>query len=209
MRPGDEYIHCLGINDEAWRLIRDTGGQVSICAPIDMTMGHGMPTIQDALDHGFRLSLSSDHGVTIAQDMFSIARTTFALQRLMILQRAAKGEQNLPRLLTCRDMLEFATVDGARCANLEDRSGTLAPGKSADIVMLKADGFDVWPLNNAPGTVVNLMNPSHVENVFIAGKVRKWRGALVGIDIPTVMRRIANARDALLARTVFPRNLLG
>jgi 5-methylthioadenosine/S-adenosylhomocysteine deaminase len=209
MRPGDEYIHCLGINDEAWRLIRDTGGRVSICAPIDMTMGHGMPAIQDALDHGFRLSLSSDHGVTIAQDMFSIARTTFALQRLMILQRAAKGEQNLPRLLTCRDMLEFATVDGARCANLEDRSGTLAPGKSADIVMLKADGFDVWPLNNAPGTVVNLMNPSHVENVFIAGKVRKWRGALVGIDIPTVMRRIANARDALLARTVFPRNLLG
>ena len=64
LRPGDEYIHCLGINDAAWRLIKDTGGHVSICAPIDMAMGHGLPAIQEALDHGFRPSLSSDHGVT-------------------------------------------------------------------------------------------------------------------------------------------------
>src|SRR5947208_2298484 len=40
LRPGDEYIHCLGIDDAAWRLIKDSGGHVSICAPIDMAMGH-------------------------------------------------------------------------------------------------------------------------------------------------------------------------
>jgi 5-methylthioadenosine/S-adenosylhomocysteine deaminase len=48
LRPGDEYIHCLGINDAAWHLIKDSGGQVSICAPIDMAMGHGLPAIQEA-----------------------------------------------------------------------------------------------------------------------------------------------------------------
>ena len=209
LRPGDEFIHCLGINDEAWRLIRDSGGHVSLCAPIDMAMGHGMPAIQPALDHGLRFSLSSDHGVTIAQDMFSIMRTTFALQRLMVLQRAERGEQNLPPLLTCRDMLELATLQGARCANLESRTGTLTPGKDADIVMLKADGPDVWPVNNAAGTVVNLMNPGHVEAVFIAGKVKKWRGNLIGIDMAMVKRQVAQARDSLFARTRFTRNLLG
>ena len=61
-------------------------------------------------------------------------RTTFMLQRLLILQRARNGEQNLPALLTCRDMLEFATIDGARCANLDNKIGTLTPGKDADIV---------------------------------------------------------------------------
>ncbi len=209
LRPGDEYIHCLGIDDEAWRMIKDTGGHVSLCAPIDMTMGHGMPVIQDALDHGLRFSLSSDHGVTIAQDMFSIMRTTFALQRLMVLQRASHGEQNLPPLLTCRDMLEFATLQGARCANLDGRIGTLTPGKDADILMLKADDLQVWPVNNAAGTVTNLMNPGHIEAVFIAGRVRKWRGSLVDVDTAAITRMAAQARDSLLARTGFRQNILG
>src|SRR5262249_57669920 len=70
LRPGDEYIHCLGINDAAWRLIKESGGQVSICAPIDMAMGHGFPAVQDAPDHGFRPSLSSPHGGTNAPHLF-------------------------------------------------------------------------------------------------------------------------------------------
>jgi cytosine/adenosine deaminase-related metal-dependent hydrolase len=209
LRPGDEYIHCLGIDDEGWRLIKDTGGRVSLCAPIDMTMGHGTPAIQEALDHGFRPSLSSDHGVTITQDFFTLMRTTSTFQRLQVLQRGRKGEQNLPALLTCRDMLEFATIEGARCANIDSKVGTLAPGKDADIVMLRADRLDVWPLNNAAGAVVNLMNPRHVEAVFIAGKVKKWRGNLVGIDMARVLRLIQESRDGVMRRANYQVNLLG
>jgi 5-methylthioadenosine/S-adenosylhomocysteine deaminase len=209
LRPGDEYIHCIGINDAAWRLLKETGANVSICAPIDMAMGHGMPTIQEALDYGFRPSLSSDHGVTIAQDFFTVMRTTFMLQRLLILQRARNGEQNLPALLTCRDMLEFATMAGARCANLDNKIGTLTPGKDADVVLLACDRLDVWPLNNAPGVVVNLMNPGHVDTVLIAGKVKKWRGHLVGIDPVHVRHLVAKAREAVFRRAGFSPNLLG
>ena len=83
--------------------------------PIEMAMGHGMPPIQEALDHGIRPSLSSDVDVTMAQDPFTVMRACFTLQRLNVLQRARRGEQNLPPLLTTREVLEFATVDGARC----------------------------------------------------------------------------------------------
>jgi cytosine/adenosine deaminase-related metal-dependent hydrolase len=125
------------------------------------------------------------------------------------LQRNRKGEQNLPPLLTCRDMLEFATIEGARCANIDSKVGTLTPGKDADIVMLRADRLDVWPLNNAAGAVVNLMNPRHVEAVFIAGKVKKWRGNLVGIDMARVLRLIQESRDGVLRRANYQLNLLG
>jgi cytosine/adenosine deaminase-related metal-dependent hydrolase len=209
LRPGDEYIHCTHLNDAAWRLIKDSGGRISHSPPLEMAMAHGMPSIQDALDHGMRSSLSSDHSATVAQDMFGMMRTVFNLQRLFILQRKRNGEQNLPPLLTAREVLEFATIEGARCADLESKVGTLTPGKDADIVMLRADRFDVWPLNNAPGTVVNLMNPSHVENVFIAGKVKKWRGNLVGIDVARVMRQAQEARAAVMRRANFSVNLLG
>ena len=209
LRPGDEYVHCLHLTDAAWRLIKDSDGRVSLSTAIEMTMGHGTPAVQDALDHGVRPSLSSDHGVTLGQDLFTAMRATFTLQRLMVLQRGRNGEQNLPPLLTCRDVLAFATIEGARCAGLEEKAGTLTPGKEADIVILAADRIDVWPLNNAPGAVVNLMNPGHVETVFIAGKVRKWRGNLVGVDEARIRRLVQEARDAVVRRAGFQLNVLG
>jgi cytosine/adenosine deaminase-related metal-dependent hydrolase len=209
LRPGDEYIHCTHLSDAAWRLLKDTGAQISIATPIEMAMGHGMPPIQEALDHGIRPSLSSDVDATMAQDPFTLMRSAFTLQRLLLLQRARNGEQNLPPLLTCRDVLEFATIEGARCAGLESKVGTLTPGKEADIVMLAADRLNVWPLNNVPGAVVNVMNPGHVDTVFIAGKVRKWRGNLVGVDVPRVLHLVEEARDAVVRRAGFRINLLG
>jgi 5-methylthioadenosine/S-adenosylhomocysteine deaminase len=209
LRPGDEYIHCLGLNDAAWRLIKDTGGHVSLCTQIDMAMGHGTPAIQEALDHGIRPSLSSDHGVEITQDFFTVMRSTFTFQRNQLFQRARNGEQNLPPLLSCRDLLEFATIEGARCANLESKVGTLSPGKEADIQLLTADRLNIWPLNNAPGVVVNQMNPGNVDAVFIAGKVKKWRGTLVGVDVPRVLRLVQDARDAVMRRAGYAMNLLG
>jgi cytosine/adenosine deaminase-related metal-dependent hydrolase len=209
LRPGDEYIHCLGLNDAAWRLIKDTGGHVSLCTQIDMAMGHGTPTIQDALDHGIRPSLSSDHGVEITQDFFTVMRSTFTFQRNQLFQRARNGEQNLPPLLTCRDLLEFATIEGARCANLDSKVGTLTPGKEADLLLLTTDRLNIWPLNNAAGVVVNQMNPGNVDAVFIAGKVKKWRGNLVGVDLPRVRRLVQDARDAVMRRAGFAVNLLG
>jgi 5-methylthioadenosine/S-adenosylhomocysteine deaminase len=209
LRPGDEYIHCLHLTDAAWRLIKDSGGRVSLSTAIEMTMGHGTPAVQDALDHGVRPSLSSDHGVTLGQDLFTAMRSTFTLQRLMLLRRGRNGEQNLPPLVACRDVLEFATIEGARCASLDGKVGTLTPGKEADIVMLAADRIDVWPLNNAPGAVVNLMNPGHVDTVFIAGKVKKWRGNLVDVDAPRVLRLVQEARDAVTRRAGFQLKVLG
>jgi len=209
LRPGDEFIHCTHLNDEAWRLIKDSGSRTSHSPPLEMAMAHGMPSIQDALDHGLRPSLSSDHAATVGQDMFGMMRTVFNLQRLFILQRRRNGEQNPPPLLTCRDVLEFATIEGARCADLDSKVGTLTPGKDADIVMLQTDRINVWPLNNAPSAVVNIMNPGHVDTVFIRGKIRKWRGNLVGIDASRIMRLVEEARDAVFRRSGFSLNLVG
>jgi 5-methylthioadenosine/S-adenosylhomocysteine deaminase len=209
LRPGDEFIHCTHLNEAAWQLIKQSGGFTSHSPHVEMAMAHGMPSIQDALDHGLRPSLSCDHAATVGQDMFGMMRTTFYLQRLFVLQRRRNGEQNTPPLLTCRDVLEFATLAGARCAALDGKIGTLTPGKAADIVLLAADRLNVWPLNNAPSAVANIMNPGHVEAVFVAGKVKKWRGRLVGVDAARMRRLTGQARDAVLERAGFKIDLVG
>src|SRR5262249_55028186 len=114
---------------DTWRLIKDSGGHVSLSPPIEMTMGHGTPGIQDALDNGVRPHLSSDHPGTPSSDFFTLMRLTPLAQRHFVLPNGGNGEQNLPPLLTCREVLEFATIEGARCANLDGKVGTLSPGK--------------------------------------------------------------------------------
>ena len=89
------------------------------------------------------------------------------------------------------------------------RSARSRPARRPTCSCCKADNIDVWPLNNAYGAVVNLMGPSHVEAVFIAGKVKKWRGNLVGVDMPRVLRSMQEARDGVLRRANFPMDLFG
>lgn len=210
MGADNEYIHCTRSGNETlWKAIADTGGKVSIAPAIEMQMRHGMPPIQTALDHGIRPSLSVDVECNMTADMFSIMRTAYTLQRALINQRALAGEQNLPTLVTCRDVIEFATVSGARVAHLDSKVGTLTPGKEADIIMLATDRINTFPLNNVPGTIVTLMDTSNVENVFVAGKVVKWQGKLVRMDLNRLRRDIEKSRDGLLARTKQRRNFFG
>jgi cytosine/adenosine deaminase-related metal-dependent hydrolase len=210
MGPDNEYIHCTRSGNETlWKAIADTGGKVSIAPAIEMQMRHGLPPFQAALDHGIRPSLSVDVECNMTADMFSIMRAAYTLQRALVNQRALAGEQNLPPLVTCRDVIEFATVAGARAAHLDSKIGTLTPGKEADIILLATERINTFPLNNVPGTVVTLMDTSNVEHVFIAGQVAKWQGRLVGVDLNRLRREIEKSRDGLLARTNQARNLFG
>ena len=197
--PDIELIHCTMLNDEAWRVVADTGVNVSIATPIEMAMGIGVPPIQTALDRGIAPGLSSDVDTTLSQDFFGVMRSTLTLQRMNAFGAEDAGG-DVPELMTSRDVLELATIGGARCAGLDHRVGSISPGKDADLVLLRTDRLGVWPVNNAVGTVVNLMDPSNVDTVMVAGTVVKWQGALVGVDEAKIRREAAQARDQVLAR---------
>lgn len=208
LKDGDVFVHCTHLSKDAWRVIRDTGGRTSHSPVVEMAMGHGYPAIQDALDAGVKPSLGCDHAATVGMDMFGMMRTAFNLQRLAIQQRQRNGEKETQPLLTCREVLEFATLQGARCAGLDHKIGSLTPGKEADFVMLRSDDLSIWPLNNACAAVVNLMSAGNIEGVFVAGKPRKWKGELVGVDRQKVLRSVAQSRTDVLRKANFKMDLL-
>ena len=195
MGPDVEFIHASRISEASWQAIAQSGASVSIAAPIEMTMRHGMPPLQDALNHGIQPSLSTDVECTMTADFFTQMRTVFTLQRALINERAINGETNLPALLTCRDVIRFATVEGARVARLSNKVGSLTPGKEADIILLRADAINVAPLNNVPGAVVTMMERSNVDTVIVAGKIRKWRGSLVDVNWTQLRNTLEASRD--------------
>jgi len=195
--PDLEFIHATGISPASWQALADSGAGVSIAAPIEMTMRHGMPPIQAALDLGIQPALSTDVECTMTADFFTQLRSVFTLQRAPINERALAGEANLPELLTSRDVIRFATVEGARVAQLSSKVGSLTPGKEADIILLRTDALNVAPLNNVPGAVVTLMDRSNVDTVIVAGRIRKWRGRVVDLDLRRLRSSLEASRDYL------------
>jgi cytosine/adenosine deaminase-related metal-dependent hydrolase len=122
-------------------------------------------------------------------------RTVFSLQKNEVWARRLAGDKNPPKFMTVREVLEFATVEGARANGLARKVGTLTPGKEADIIMLRTDRLNVMPMNNAVGAVVTSMGPQNVDTVLIAGKVMKRNGQLVGVDWARISRLGREAQE--------------
>jgi len=195
------YIHCATLTAAALRLIADTGGTVSIAAPIEMMMGHGYPPFDRLADLGIRPSLSVDAETNIGADMFTQMRAAFAVSRLEAHDRVRNGRP--AQMCSTRDILGFATVQGARACALEAKIGTITPGKEADFVLLNLDTVNVMPVNNVIGAIVLAADTSNVDSVFVAGTAVKRNGALLA-DVDRVRRLAQSARDRLYAARVAP-----
>jgi cytosine/adenosine deaminase-related metal-dependent hydrolase len=114
---------------------------------------------------------------------------------------------NLPPPLTTRDVLRYATMNGAKALRLDGKVGSLTPGKEADIILLDATRINVVPLNQVPGAVVSLMDRTNVETVIVAGKIRKWKGQLLNVDLPALRQQIEASRDYIFQAAGVPQNL--
>jgi hypothetical protein len=104
---------------------------------------------------------------------------------------------SLPPLLNARDVLRFATINGAKHLRLDSKTGSLKIGKEADIIILDGNHLNVFPMNNVPGAVVTMMERSNVETVIVAGKIRKWNGRLLDVDLDRLRTQLAASRDFL------------
>jgi cytosine/adenosine deaminase-related metal-dependent hydrolase/ribose/xylose/arabinose/galactoside ABC-type transport system permease subunit len=194
--PDTTYIHCTTLSDAEIQMIVDTGGTVSLASPVEMMMGHGMPPIQKFLDRGRPPSLSVDVETNVPNDMFNQMRSVFALQRALA---ATDGRPPV----SPRQVLEWATIEGARANGLDAKIGTLTPGKQADLILLRTDRVNVTPLGDPATAVVAGMDTGNVDSVLIAGRVLKRDGRLLHVDWPAVMAAAAAARDHVVAKSGF------
>lgn len=105
--------------------------------------------------------------------------------------------------VSTRDVLGYATIEGARANGLDSKVGTLTPGKQADLIMLRTDRLNVTPLNDPMTAVVKGMDTSNVDTVVIAGHVMKKGGKLVHVDWPAVRRMAEESRDYVVEKSGF------
>lgn len=208
--PDNIFNHITALPVDVLAILRTRGVRVNVCPRSDAQYGigdGGMGSFQAAVDAGLTPAFSIDNETSYGGDMFGEMRTEFFLQRAMTQQQRFKGETTAPSALTVRQALEAATLGGARCAGLENVTGSLSPGKSADLIAVRANDLNLFPLNNAYGAIVHGAERANIDMVMIAGKIRKKGGSVVGLDEAKLRAMVTASRDFLMNAVGYTPNL--
>ena len=194
------FNHCTRVPLETWKLLADTGVNITVNPRSDALFGFDDETFayQIAIDHGLTPALGIDLDTAFGSDMFGEMHALFGQQRSAMRYRRFRGEADVPAPISVEAVLRAATVNGARAAGLEEQIGTLTPGKQADIIMVRTSSVAVFPVGNAIGTIVQAVERADVDTVMVAGTLRKRAGQLVDVDQNKLNAEITASRDYLI-----------
>lgn len=195
-------VHGNYIDDAQLKLIVDSGASFTVTSMIELHVHPADPVTGRIRALGAMPSLGVDSIPAANSDMFNEMRFAMVYQRA--LEHRANYAQGLPPLtqlpVQSRAALEWATIGGARAMRLEHRIGSLTPGKKADLILLNASDFNLFPVHDPVGTIVQQGCAHSVDTVIVDGQVLK-RGGVLGYD-PAMLRRKAGELEASAARII-------
>jgi 5-methylthioadenosine/S-adenosylhomocysteine deaminase len=192
-------LHHVRFDDRDLDAIASSGASVSVAPSSEMAGGLGSPPIQQLIDRDIRPGLGVGDEQLAPGDLFAQMRAAISLQHATVFDRKLAGKAGLPRLMSTREVIRYATVDGARVAGLAGTTGSLEPGMQADVIVLRTDRPNVFPINDPIGAVVWGMDTSNLDWVLVAGRI-VMRDGLLQADVgharglaTTAQRRVAGA----------------
>jgi 5-methylthioadenosine/S-adenosylhomocysteine deaminase len=192
LTPDTQLIHALYTTEAERAAVRDSGASVSISPWSELLIGYGVTPVPEMESSGMLLTLSVDTMSLVGSaDLWSVLRLTTGLYRGI-------AEQEL--IVGTRRILEMATIDAARSLGLGDVTGSLTPGKRADLILVREHDIATAPVTDVTNTLALATGAENVDTVIVDGRVRKYRGDLVDVDEAKVVRATEKALTALLAR---------
>ncbi|OYW32827.1 MAG: hypothetical protein B7Z41_07195 [Rhizobiales bacterium 12-66-7] len=208
--PDQIFNHCTSLPEATWRAFAERDVRVTVDPRSDAqyALADGVFAWQQAVDHGMRPGIGTDLETAYGGDMPTELRVAFALQRATAQSRRYAGDEAAPAPVRVEDLLRAAAIDGARCAGLDHRTGSLTPGKQADLILVRTDGISLLGTNNAAGAIVHGADRSNISDVMVAGRFRKRDGQMVDLNLEGLRRRVEASQDHLLSSVGHVRNPL-
>lgn len=183
--PQINIVHGHALSDAQLKRFCDLGMSFSAAAENEMSQGHGHPITGRLRALGHAPSLGVDLESVISGDMLTQARVALGMQRTLdnAAYREAHGTIPPTSTVSTREALQWATVEGARMLGMLDRIGTLAAGKQADLVVIRADDLNMQPVHDAVSAVVMQASLANIDSVMVAGQWKKRGGRLLDVDL--------------------------
>jgi 5-methylthioadenosine/S-adenosylhomocysteine deaminase len=197
--PDITCVHAVAreATDEELQMLGDHGVTLSTSSATEMMSGHGFPSVQRWLRYGLRPSLSVDNETRMPADLFAQMRALIISDHQLEADRARR-EGGRPVLVPVRDVLEFATIEGAHTVGLDHKVGTLSVGKRADVILVDLDDLSLIPATDPVATLVLRAQPANVSWALVDGKVRKRDGKLVDVDLSRIRGLVADSHRYIM-----------
>lgn len=199
MRPGTVYVHAATLSEDSYQRIAATGGSVSVSTESEQSCGQGYPPSWILRKHQIPVSLSMDTSVWWSADLFSAMRATLSADRSREhLEAHAHGETVTHHHLRAEQVVEWATMGGARALGLDHLIGSLEVGKKADVVLVKNDASPVmFPLLNPYGHLAFQASRGDVHTVIVNGRLLKHDHQLLNTNLPALRHTLEATIDHL------------
>lgn len=190
--PDVQLVHGIYATAADRDLMASTGTTLSVSPASELLFGWGAPQIVEMLDAGVGLSLSIDNTMLVGHaDPFTGMRLALSLAAVRLGAELA---------FSPRRVLELATIDGARDLGLDDRIGSLTPGRRADLILIRAGDVNTATSLDPVSTVVRSAQPSNVDSVMVDGRILKLGGELVSLDAEQIAADAAASLAAVRER---------
>lgn len=200
--PWVNVVHGNNLTDAEIKLLVDAGASVTVTPEIELQMGFGYPLTGRLMALGARPSIGVDVESDISGDMFTVMRFTLQTERGCTNAPIADAGKAITEVTpTARQALGWATVDSAAALHLEDRVGSLTPGKQADVIMIRTTDLNLFPVHDPLLSVVFQAGAGNVDSVLVAGEFRKRDGKLLFDDLPAKMAALKESGHRILTET--------
>jgi len=167
-------IHGNAITPEEIQMVKESGASITMTPFSEMRIGYGLPKVNELMRAGINLGLGVDTTSLSGNiDHFSTMKVLLNLGNALAFDEFH---------VSPRDVMKMATIDAARLLGIEDKTGSVTPGKAADLIMLKKDDLNFSASTQPYHLIVEAAQPENVEFVSVDGKILKKNGELMGFD---------------------------
>ena len=190
--PGLIAVHAVHVQQSEIELLAQYGCSVAHCPSSNLKLASGIAPIPAMLKSGINVGIGTDGAASNNRlDLMSEMRTAALL---------AKGSSGDPTVLPAHTALHMATVAGAKALGIDQHTGSLVPGKRADVVAVRLSDLELTPLYDPVSHLVYAAGREHVTHVWVNGKLRVDEGALTSIDARELHLKAAHWRERINAR---------
>lgn len=188
--PHLSAAHGIWLDDDDISRLADAGTSVIHNPLSNLRLGSGLAPVRRMLDRGLNVGLGTDAANTSdTQNMFEVTRIASYLSRIQL--------PDVEQWLDASEVMDLATRGSARALGFGDNIGRLEEGACADIVFLRLDHIDYWPLRNAVMQIVNAESGAAVDSVMIDGRLVLDRGQMLSIDEKRLRAQVEEAVDRI------------
>lgn len=185
--PETLAAHCIHLTEGDIRLLRERGGKVSHCIASNTKAAKGVAPVPRLFAQGVPVGLGTDGPAS--------GNTLDLFIQMRFCANFHKNENRDRSLFPAKEIVAMATIGGAKALGLDGVTGSIEPGKEADLVLVETGSANMFPVYDPYSALVYSANSSNVKDVFVAGEQLVADKKLVRADFRRIRRELKERMD--------------